>query len=119
MNRWGRYEGDFVFRWENDGRLMTQQNQLTFIDRNNRRWVVPPGSPTDGASVPWFARALVCPFVGKHRFAAVIHDRYCVTKQRDCEETHRMFLEGMKCSGCNSIVAFVIYAAVRSFGPRW
>ena len=49
----------------------------------------------------------------------MIHDVYCKTHGRPCEDVHRMFYEAMLCCGCERYTAMKMYLAVLSFGPKW
>ena len=59
------------------------------------------------------------PFVGDYRRATVVHDVACQDKTRPHEEVHYMFYEAMLCDGVPDEQAFLMYTAVRLFGPKW
>lgn len=116
----GRFEGEIVARWNDGGRTMTLLQPYSYIDGQGRRWPVPAGTTVDGASIPRAAwTAIGGPFEGLYRNASVIHDHYCVTRQRSWRETHRMFYDGMRANGVGAGKAAVMYWAVLNFGPRW
>jgi len=115
----GRYEGKLIVEPLSDGRNLRVLRPITYIDPNGIRWAVPAGIVTDGASVPRVAWSLFPPFAGKHRLAAVIHDRYCQIRDRPWEKVHRMFYEAMIAAKVDLISAKTMYGAVWAFGPRW
>ena len=64
-------------------RVSANENDLWIVDHDYRiectrgntttKLVVPKGTPTNLASVPWFGRILV-PVSGKHTEASIVHD---------------------------------------------
>src|SRR3981189_2679384 len=88
----GRFEGEFDFRWLPDGRNMRLLGPLRYIDQEGQIWDVPAGAETDGASIPRVFWSLVAaPFEGPHRNGAVVHDWYCQTQSRTWRATHLVF----------------------------
>ena len=116
---YGKFHGEFVVKPQPDGRSMVLVESLTYIDAKGLKWLVPKGTKTDGASIPKFAQALFPPFSGKYRIAAVVHDRYCQTRDRTWEAVHSMFYEAMLAARVDVVTALTLYAAVYTFGPRW
>jgi hypothetical protein len=116
---YGKYYGEFIVRPEPDGRNLVMVESLTYVDTKGLSWIVPKGTKTDGASVPRFAWTLFPPFSGKYRIAAVVHDRYCQTRDRKWRAVHRMFYVAMRAAGVDAISARIMYASVYAFGPRW
>ena len=49
---WGRFEGDVVARWEDDGRSMTLVEPCGYIDPRETRWDAPAAAVVNGASIP-------------------------------------------------------------------
>ena len=116
----GRFVGQVVTRWENDGRQMTIVEPFQFIDPHDRRWSVPRGVEVDGASIPQVFWSIIGgPFEGKYRNASVIHDYYCKTRTRRWQDVHQVFYEAMLASGVGDAQALLMYKAVEQFGPRW
>lgn len=120
----GEYKGAVTTLWlhnENGpDREMKLLEDFNFCDENKRLWTAPKGSTIDGASIPrpvW--TAVGSPFVGDYRWSSVIHDHYCVSKERPWREVHRQFYDGMIASGVGVVQAKVFYAAVYRGGPRW
>lgn len=115
----GTFTGSLIFQWLPDGRNMRLTVPFGYIDPGGRTWDVPPGSETDGASIPRVLWTLAGPFEGKHRDAAVIHDYYCQTRIRPWRETHLTFYNAMRAAGVSEVQAKWMYGAVYYFGPRW
>ena len=106
--------------WLEDGRSMRLLDSLAFEDKHGLQWVAPIGSVVDGASIPrFFWRFIGGPFSGKYRDASVIHDVYCVLQDRPSPEVHAMFYEAMRARGVWRTKAFLMWMAVRVFGPRF
>ncbi len=105
--------------WLPDGRAMQLLESLRFVDARGQHWLAPADSAINGASVPRFFIRLFPAYVGKYRRATVIHDVYCTTKERPSRDVHRMFYEAMRCDGTNVVTAWLMWAAVRLFGPRF
>lgn len=105
---------------EHEPRAMKLLETVIFADILLRDWVAPAGSVIDGASIPRFAwRVVGSPFVGKYRRASVIHDVYCVTKDRPWQEVHMCFHRMMLADGVPKFKAWLMFKAVYHFGPRW
>ena len=117
---WGRFIGDVVARWEDDGRDMTLVEPFAYIDAHDVRWDAPAGSVVNGASIPrGFWTLIGGPFEGRFRNASVVHDVACVTRDRAWREVHRMFYDACRCGGVGRAKATTMYYAVYHFGPRW
>lgn len=119
---------DFVSFPGQEYRYQKTMRELGFVDSNGQDWVAPPGTWTDGATIPGIAT----PFVGGPRnpryiAAAAVHDAYCgvvnadgpVYQTRPWPEVHRMFYEGLLVGGTPVARAQLMYAAVWLGGPRW
>lgn len=115
----GKFVGDVVVKFLPDGRNVKVTKQFSFVDPRGRRWVVPAGAESDGASVPQAFWILYPPFTGQYRAAALVHDVYCQTQQRPWEETHNAFYEATVSAGVDERTAKLLWAAVYYFGPRW
>jgi hypothetical protein len=103
---------DFRVQFRVDGELVT--------------YTVPAGTPTDFASIPQAAQALISK-LGPHIEAAVVHDRLCIDRgfwrpgrdpwsSRVCAE---IFWRGMLAGGTDEHTAYLMYRCVRRFGPQW
>lgn len=114
------FEGAVTTEWLNgNGRDMRLLSELRFTDSGGRTWIAPAGEVVNGASVPRLFWRLMPPFVGKYRFASVVHDSACVHRPFNSKLAHRMFYEAMVASGVHSWQAWLMWLAVRVFGPRW
>ena len=117
---WGRFEGDVVARWEDDGRRMTLVEPFAYVDPRASRWEAAAGRLVDGASIPRaFWSFIGGPFAGEFRQASVVHDAACEDRDRPWRAVHRMFYEACRCGGVGAVKAKTMYYAVFHFGPRW
>jgi hypothetical protein len=116
----GRYVGEVIAKWLDDGRVMELQKDFGYVDPSGKEWISPKGAKVDGASIPPAAWSLIGgPFEGKYRNASVIHDVACQLKNRPWQVVHRVFYDAMLTSGVNPLIAKTMYAAVLVAGPRW
>jgi len=117
---WGRFDGQVVARWEDDGRTMTLVEPFAYIDPREARWPAPAGAVVNGASIPRpFWSLIGGPFAGEFRDASVVHDVACEARDRPWRAVHRMFYEACRCGGVGAVKAKTMYYAVFHFGPRW
>ena len=116
----GKFVGQVVAQWLDDGRKMKLVEPFGYIDPTGLSWDAPIGSVVDGASIPQVAWSVIGgPFEGKYRNASVIHDVACEQRLRPWPDVHRNFYYGMLASGVDEKLAKVMYGAVYQFGPRW
>lgn len=116
----GRFEGDVIAVWDQDGRNMTLREDFAYIDAQGRRWLAPKDSTINGASIPQgFWTFIGGPFEGRYRNASVVHDVGCHQMTEAWEDVHRMFYEACLCGGVDEAQAKMMYYAVYHFGPRW
>jgi Protein of unknown function (DUF1353) len=105
---------------EPTGRKIRLLEQFTFTDSNGRRWPVPPGAIADGASIPWqFWSIIGGPLDGPYRNPSIVHDYYCDSRTRKSLDVHAMFYSAMLCAEVGPKRAFIMYEAVKRFGPYW
>lgn len=117
---WGRFVGDVVARWSDNGRDMTLVEPFAYVDPRDARWDAPAGAVVNGASIPQAFWSLICgPFEGQFRHASVVHDVACEARDREWRQVHRMFYEACRCGGVAVAKAKAMYYAVWHFGPRW
>jgi hypothetical protein len=102
---------------------MTLYIDFSFYDPDGKRWHVPKGEPTDGASIPkvlW--TVLGHPFDPDFINAAIIHDHFC--READKSDTRElrdklrkeadvMFYYACKADGCSRVKAFSMFKGVR------
>ena len=115
----GTFSGKLVVEAHPGGKKLKVLQSMTYIDPKGTKWSVPIGTITDGASVPRAFWSIFAPFTGKHRIAAVFHDRYCQTRDRPWRAVHLMFYNAMLASDVDKTSALTMYSAVYAFGPRW
>ena len=108
---------------DNNQNTMTLYIDFAFYDPDGKRWSVPKGEPTDGASIPkvlW--TVLGHPFNPDFINAAIIHDHFC--READKSETRElrdklrkeadvMFYYACKADGCSRVKAFSMFKGVR------
>ncbi|WP_323771537.1 DUF1353 domain-containing protein [Antarctobacter sp.] len=101
---------------------------LNFVDAQGSRWVAPPRTLTDGASIPKIFVAIVGdPTAPEFINAAAVHDAYCgvgnesgsMYHRAKWEDVHVMFYDGLIVGGTPEIRAKIMFAAVWLGGPRW
>jgi len=114
-------EPSFTVKTNNSSRpTFVLNTDLKFIDPNSFNWVAPAKTEVDGASIPSFAWSFVGgPMSGKYLHASIIHDYFCITKERTAHDTHRNFYYGMRAKGVDESKAKLMYLMVRTFGPSW
>ena len=118
---WGKFcDGDLVTRWvTGESRDMIIQEPIEFNDRRGCWWYAWPSDRINGASVPRFFWRVFPAYIGLYRRATVFHDVACEKKSEPSWKVHRMFYEAMRCDGVGPIQAWIMWAAVRMFGPRF
>ena len=104
-----------------------QTKEIWIVDRDYRieyvrggattQLVVPKGTPTNFASVPWFGR-IVVPVSGKLTEASVVHDFCYAGKVLSRFESDWLFLTGMRTAGVRPWRRWIAYLAVRFGGSR-
>lgn len=105
------------------GNAMTLYAEFCYYDPDGKKWLVPKGAPTDGASIPkWLWPILGHPFDPEFVNAAIVHDHYCRIadksdnrKSRDSlrKEADIMFYYACICDGCSIDKAFSMFKGVR------
>ncbi len=108
-------------------RVAADKNDLWIVDHDYRieytrgnttiKLVVPKGTPTNLASVPWFGRILV-PVSGKHTEASIVHDFCYAGKALSRFESDWLFLTGMRTAGVHPWRRWIAYLGVRFGGAR-
>lgn len=82
--------------------------------------VVPAGLVSDGVTVPPIAWPLVGhPLSGSLLRAALLHDWEIAARQAPSAVVHRRFHAALRASGVGRVRAWLLFTAVRCFGPRW
>src|SRR5439155_17631427 len=74
----GRFKGQVIALWLDDGRNMQTTQRFAYIDAKGKEWVAPANSVVNGASIPASLWSVVGgPYEGQYRNASVVHDVYC------------------------------------------
>lgn len=119
MNK-AKFSGLPKTEWLEDGRRVRLLEDFSFTDSKGHLWHVPKGTVCDGSSIPRFLWSIIgSPFVGKHRFASIVHDHFCVTKSMPHKQVHRMYFEACVCGGVNKIKARLMLTGIKIGGPKW
>lgn len=93
---------------------------LYWREPDGRVIMVPAGLISDGVSVPPLAWPLVGhPYSGSLLRAALLHDWEIVDRAAPAREVHARFRRALRASGVGRVRAWLLWAAVRLFGPRW
>ena len=116
----GRFYGAVKTEWLWDHhRNMRLLAPVEFVDMRGHRWYAPIDSIIDGASTGWLLRRLFPAYVGHYRRATVLHDVHCELRIEPSWKVHRMFYDAMRADGTNPAAAWIMWLAVRMFGPRF
>jgi hypothetical protein len=106
--------------WLDDGRKMQLLRAFVYIDQRSNSWIAPKDAVVDGASIPPVLWSFVGgPYEGRYRNASIVHDTECDAKSHKWQDVHRMFYYASRAGGVGLIKAWLMYAAVYEFGPRW
>lgn len=105
-----------------DGTTWVTVGDLVVTVGDTLEWRVPAGTPTDGASIPWWARSLFSPFGGRAIRAAVVHDwAYDHLDEFGCGRSGAddLFRALMRSDGVGWARSWIMWAAVRLAGWRF
>ncbi|MCF6198135.1 MAG: DUF1353 domain-containing protein [Hyphomicrobiaceae bacterium] len=123
--KFGTFIGKVVVSWVDNGVDMQLIEKFSYVSPKSQEWEsanwdVPPGTVTNGASIPaWLWTPLGSPFVGKYRRAAVVHDYFTETKSRPSKRVHYMFYTASLAGGSTERTAKYMYGALLAFGDKW
>lgn len=116
----GQFVGRVVAEWLPDHRRMKLIEPFEYKEASGRRWPVPKDAVVDGASIPQVFWSIIGgPFEGPYRSPSVIHDYFCDVRRRKHEDVHRVFYDSMLNAGVGQSKAWLMFQAVRQFGPQW
>lgn len=90
-----------------------------FVDSFGDVWYAEYRHVVNGLSTPWFFWRLFPPFSGFGIKTSVIHDVACDKKNRPSWKAHRMVYYSARCEGMSKQRAFLMWFAVRYFGPKF
>lgn len=80
----------------------------------SKKYVVPKGFETDGASIPRIAWWFCHPMDGNHAKPSVLHDYLCETSYNQ-PHTDKIFLEAMEANGVGWLKRTVMFNSVRLY----
>lgn len=116
----GEFRGEIITKWLGGGRKMQLVNPIEYIASDGTSWPVPEGTVVDGASIPSVFWSIIGgPFEGSYRNPSVVHDFYCSTRIRKSQDVHWVFYDAMQTEGVAARTAWLMYEAVKAFGPKW
>ncbi|ACI56869.1 protein of unknown function DUF1353 [Rhizobium leguminosarum bv. trifolii WSM2304] len=120
----GRFVGNLSFDTEvrDEVYRFKLRENYGYLDSQGIMWQAKAGLLTDGASIPRIFWPIVGhPYEGLYLDAAVIHDFYCMEKNRyrKWQDVHHVFHEAMLTKGVGPTKAKLMFFAVWRFGPRW
>jgi hypothetical protein len=117
----GRFEGTPKVEFLNGGSRVRLLEDFVYHDCTAKRWVVPKGLVSDGASIPRGLWNLIgAPIGGPYFFAGLVHDaRY---RLGDCtkEQADMLLWDAALCGGTSEADALAIAEGVAVGGqPAW
>ncbi len=119
------YASDLILRrWaKGDGRLFYVDQPFSVhmhVDGDPFTIIVPPGFPTDLASIPDIIPPFIVQRLGPHIEAAVVHDWIYATQDMQRALADEIFLAGMLAAGVPAWKAHMMHRAVRlGGGAAW
>jgi len=123
--KFGTFIGKVVVSWVDNGVDMKLLKKFSYVSPKSQQWKsvhwdVPPGTVTNGASIPaWLWTPVGSPFIGKYRRAAVVHDYFTETRSRPSKRVHYMFYTASLAGGLTERTAKYMYGALLAFGDKW
>lgn len=100
--------------------LYEVMENFSYKDKKGIVWTTTKGYKTNGASIPRLLWPVIGdPYGGGYIKSAVIHDQACDEKKRTWQDTHRVFFDAMLEEGVSPTRAYIMYAAVYRYGPKW
>lgn len=113
----GSFSGNPKTEWlcdDGDDRNMCLLEPFWYTDPQGRRWDVPKGSITNGASIPRTLWSSVgSPFTGNYRRASIIHDIAIRDRAIVRGDADSMFYFACLAGGCMLVEGKLLYAGVR------
>lgn len=108
---------DYINYIDNLDSTYTLQEDLDFVDDNGDLISVPTGFTFDGATIPrFFWRLCGPPMHHENVRAACVHDFIYTKKRLPRKKCDSLFYDALIIEGKNSVIAKLMYCAVRLFG---
>lgn len=112
------FSGYPLTRWKGD-RLMILEEEFYYIDKDQKKWLVPVGGELNGATIPRVLWSIIgSSYVGAYRRASVVHDFFVgegnnpdVAYQKR-READKMFFRACRTDGCSWRFAAKLYIGV-------
>jgi hypothetical protein len=118
----GSFHGRLAVDWlrDNNGKRAHLREPFEFIDPNGRNWPIPSGIVVDGASIPKpFWSLIGGPFEEPYLKASVVLDYFCQIRTTHYADVYGAFYDALLASDIAKRRAWVLYRAVKTFGPTW
>jgi len=109
------FVGDVVVKQETD-RWWRIQEEILYCHTQEIMFLIPKDFITDFASIPKVLWSLFSPVDPLYSKAAILHDRLYETHETTRQEADALFYEAMMATGCDLIVRYTLWSAVRLFG---
>lgn len=109
------------FEWDSKGYEAQLRDDLIYVSKKGKIYVVPNRFRTDYASIPRFLWSISSPYDPENRLPAVLHDYLYGLRGGDPYDLSRkecdlLFLEALESCGQSYWKRHAIYQAVRIFG---
>lgn len=97
------------------------KSEVKFVDPNNREWIAPEGTISNGSSIPCGIELFLRggPYHGLFLEPGLVHDYEYGVKKNPKEEVDLMYYNALRAKGVGPTRASFMYGAVYLFGPRW
>ena len=122
------FSGLPITKWQDDGRIMTLEDDFHYIDSNDKKWNAPAGGGINGATIPRPLWAIIgSPYTGNYRRASIVHDVAVgengnpVATKAQRKEADRMFYDACIYDGCSRKLAGLLYIGVSmgTWASQW
>ncbi len=111
-----RFWWEWIFPRRPQARLLST---FTYWEPDGARWESRRNEKLNGLSTPRVFWRLMPPFSWRGIRAAALHDPACERREMPSWRVHRMMYHAMRCDNESPPRAWVAWAVVRAFGPRF
>ena len=123
MTSKARFSGEPLTSWLDNGRDMKLEQDFSFTDKDGVIWQAHKNDIPNGSSIPRvFWSAVGSPYVGKHRNASIVHDKYCKLREKSGKshkQVHQMYYQACLVGGVGRFKAKLMYLGIKVGGPKW